>query len=310
MKIQKLENLLSKAEELNVIEFLQEVISFVKDISPILENMNVSLRENLKKMPDATKKLTKVTEATEFATTEIMNLIDGLFSKVDKITKNNKTQPSSESTANSQELLDTMNDDLNNIMMALQVQDITAQQIAAVNQLLSVIQTRLAKILTNFDTAAISELLSDGDENKNVVTMHRKIAFDPNAIDAYMNQHSRQDQIDKFMEMANNGTLDQKKLSSDDIDALFAGADPDMVDIDEMAKREVSDKTPDLSAIDPFSQNDIDSLFSNTGSTATENSGEDFSNDDIDALFNNSTATEDSGEDISNDDIDALFANG
>ncbi|HPO62368.1 MAG TPA: hypothetical protein PK762_04715 [Candidatus Kapabacteria bacterium] len=98
MKEMDISDVLKKAEELRalfilgqrVIPFLEEIFMFVSEIKPLLDEINISIEENLKKMPNASKQLTKVSEATETATTEIMDIVDGLSYKVDIISSNIK----------------------------------------------------------------------------------------------------------------------------------------------------------------------------------------------------------------------------
>ena len=80
-------DILQKADDLQVIPFLADLINMTRDIKPLLDNISNTLEENVQKFPTATKKLSKVTEATEIATTEIMNVVDGLFNKIEKIQK-------------------------------------------------------------------------------------------------------------------------------------------------------------------------------------------------------------------------------
>ena len=64
-----------------VVPFLEEIFRFIEEIFPLLNVINTSLADNLQKMPKASMQLSKVSEATELATTEIMDTLDGLVSK-------------------------------------------------------------------------------------------------------------------------------------------------------------------------------------------------------------------------------------
>ena len=93
-----LKNLLGKAEELKslfvlgqkILPFLEEIFTFVGEIQPLLDDINNSIDENIKKMPGASKQLSQVTEANEMATTEILDIADGITYKAD-IVENNLT---------------------------------------------------------------------------------------------------------------------------------------------------------------------------------------------------------------------------
>lgn len=269
--------LLSKAEELRalfilgqrVIPFLEEIFIFVNDIRPLLDEINLSIEENLKKMPTASKQLSKVTEATEMATTEIMDIVDGLVYKANLLQSNNiKLQElyavkSSDQNAEFQQVFDNSNniiqsisDDSTNIMMSLQVQDITSQQIAAVNHLLETIQAKLSKILVKFQSSELSDMIQgkpSSKERANVSQMHRPIAFDPEAVDSYTNKDTRQNDVDEIF--GNKGHYEKAELSeqasAEDIDSLFASNT--QPDAEEPASND--------DGIEQVSQDDIDALF-------------------------------------------------
>ncbi len=347
---------LQKADELRslfvlgqrVIPFLEEIFVFVSEIQPLLDEMNVSINENLKKMPNASKQLSKVTEATELATTEIMDIVDGLvykseiislnITKLHEINQNSLSKPiqllelihkgiqqgtdlktalpelsatiqllkskyDNEANAivsNTKDILSSILMDSSSIMMSLQVQDITSQQIAAVNNLLETVHQKLGKILEHFNSSDVSGLVKQertvNKYRENVSKLHRKIAFDPDAVDAISNQKERQEQADDLVKMQQQQDLDSP-ISSDDIDAMFNGSGAVVEDADE-----------DITA------DDIDALFNGSGAVV-----EDASADDIDALFNATLASkptedrespeieDDPFATFSQDDIDALF---
>lgn len=335
--------LLRKAEELKalftlgqrVIPFLEEIFIFVKEIKPLLDDINTNIEENLKKMPNASKQLSKVTEATEVATTEIMDIVDGLIYKADLISNNLKMMSDLEksrrqspiraleilqSAADNDEdihkhtaslskvinnlkgthgkeyqkvanenqvLLESIKDDSNNIMMSLQVQDITSQQIAAVNHLLETIQEKLSGIMGRFQSSGMNEILNEDKsyERTNVTQLHRRIAFDPEAVDSIKDKATRQGEIDSLIESINdspavtaNETFDGlEPASDDDIDALFAGngfdINEDASEIDnvdnvveetqeEQDSEVIANIDEEVDDFTEFSQDDIDALFS------------------------------------------------
>jgi chemotaxis regulatin CheY-phosphate phosphatase CheZ len=231
-----------KAEELRalfilgqkLIPFLDDIFRFVSDAKPLLDDAHLAIHENLDKMQNASRQLTRVTQATELATTEIISIVDGLIHKSEviaskmkrlnelnsmkfdtplhvlemvhkaaaekkdmkdcasqlsdaiaklKSVKSNEYKELFESTG---ELLKSINDDSNAIMLSLQVQDITSQQIAAVDHLLDMMQNRIGNILVKFKSSpGSSPVREEKASEKTVITMlHRPIAFSPAAIDA------------------------------------------------------------------------------------------------------------------------------
>jgi chemotaxis regulatin CheY-phosphate phosphatase CheZ len=322
MKEKDINILLQKAEELKalftfgqrVIPFLEEIFIFVRDIKPLLDEINSSIEENLKKMPTASKQLSKVTEATEVATTEIMDIVDGLFFKSDVISNNlnkislieqerrnnpvkileiiqnalNKetdiqellpqltkaiqhlrgksNKDYEEITNHTNKLLQSIRDDSSSIMMSLQVQDITSQQIAAVNHLLETVQKKLTEILSHFQSTELSGLIIEHDkysERTNVSTLHREIAFDPDAVDSLKPHGSRQTDVDNLILQHESGLLNthtnQENTKIDIEPEIIHNNKEDISSI----KNIISETNDDYST-EEFSQDDIDALFSDT----------------------------------------------
>lgn len=311
-----IKQLLQKSQELKalfvlgqrVIPFLEEMFRFIEEISPILDVINTSIEDNLQKMPKASMQLSKVSEATELATTEILDTLDGLVLKSNTISTNlrkldgQNATPTGETetlVADSEGLLNSIREDANTIIMALQIQDITSQQLAAVNHLLETVQKRLSEIMKEFRDPEFEPLLhnpgTSSQSPTNVSQLHRHIAFDTNAIDSLNKEHgtARQDHVDSIF---NNPAANQPRgaantvSSQDDIDALF-GAPA------QTTNNAVS------------SQDDIDALFGAPAQTGNSESSSVSSQDDIDALFGAPAQTDNSESSSvsSQDDIDALF---
>lgn len=285
--------LLQKSEELKalfvlgqrVIPFLEEIFLFIQDTSPLIQEISVSIKDNLKKMPKASKQLSKVTEATEMATNEIMDTVDGVMYKSGIISTNlslikdvgsqsdfAQNEDFIRAISNSDEVLKSIKNDAQNIMMSLQVQDITSQQIAAVNNLLETLQVKLSSItnrLKNTEFATLIQTghseLSDALETK-TSNLHRTIAFDPDAVDALTNNVARQQDVDDLLKQmgespesimnttASAGDTENEEFNADDIDALFASSNGNG---EEQGTKEEESADSD----EPFSQDDIDALF-------------------------------------------------
>jgi len=391
MNEKELNLLLQKADELRslfvlgqrVIPFLEEIFVFIKDIQPMLDEINVSINDNLKKIPGASEKLSKVTEANEMATGEIMDSLDKVFDKTNQMSNNNKKLkeyydniarkplnlleilhkaiqqdsdlneilPPLGSAINklkninvseieslekdNASIVDNINNDASAIMMSLQVQDISAQQIAAVDHMIRAVQGKLQHILTQFKETDLSELSAvskkSAEKIENVTHFHRDIAFDPNAIDSITGDSNRQDDVDALLKshgaVGDGGVenseeevavseeiADEQPASPEDIDALFTSDVDETSEEVEPTKDEVTEEIVDDS---PASPEDIDAMFAsgaNDISEETEPAKEEVaeeivddspaSPEDIDAMF--AGVSDDAP--IDPDDIDAMFS--
>lgn len=381
--------LLQKAEELKalfvlgqrVIPFLEEIFIFIREIQPLFDQINVSIQENLKKIPGAGEQLSKVTEANEMATNEIMDTVDGVIFKADIIEKNfgkvndehaksltnaiklleiiykgieknsnlqailpqlassinalkgNSNEELNSIIKNNKDVINGIRNDASSIMISLQVQDITAQQLAAVNHMLFTIQDKLGGILQHFQSTDLTSIPGNDNpfnETMNISKLHRDIAFDPIAVDALAKDGNRQENVDDLINAHLSGDFDINSNSDDeevDIDALFGAAnnteteannesevndvadDDEEFDIDAMfsnaAQAESKEESSAISAIDgdldePIDPNDLDALFAgnNVNSSSDENIDE---NDESQSLV-----SEDSGNDDEKDLLSAF----
>jgi chemotaxis regulatin CheY-phosphate phosphatase CheZ len=234
------------------------------------------LQESSRKMPKASNQLNKVTEATEMATTEILDMVDAISFKLNGIQTNinrfksygdlqddlsrkvkrrlailEQKYPDDEDVKSAMNLWEKVDQSANlmdplnntqthinemrqiasNIMIALQVQDITSQQIASVNHLIESVQQKLNNLLES--------LASEDRKNISVPEVQkvtrRVIAFDPEA--EYTVSGARQHIADEILneQQTESGKPEEKleenpvtpspalneAASQDDIDALF-----------------------------------------------------------------------------------------
>jgi len=283
---EKINEIIDKAKELNAllvlgqkaIPFLEEIFIFINEIEPILKEINQSISDNLKRMPSATNQISKVTEATELATTEILDIMDNLSNRTAEIknilnendifdtiqTKyknkifellHNKEKYTDENLISEVEnifdllnketsigiqnkhnkiesILRSIDDDSMKIILNLQVQDITSQQLAAVNHLIITVQEKLLNIIKQFDDYQVSDL-----EVNNILNSAKNIkegTFDPQAIESYSGTSEKQDAIDEIIKShktKGSDYLQEKNTLQEDIDKLFSNQN-DLKDLD------------------------------------------------------------------------------
>lgn len=355
MNQKEIQVLLRKADELRslfvlgqrVIPFLEEIFLFVSDIEPILHEINTSIKDNLKKMPKASKQLSKVTEATELATTEILDILDGLsykneiinsnlqklndlgnikenkpldllkllvngakkgsdlnsfsnqISEFVNIYENNLNNKFNELIKNTKDINNSIVNDSSAIAMSLQVQDITSQQIAAVNNLLETVQARLTVIMEKFKASELEQIISDErdeqhDKKPKITVLHRTIAYDPDAVDSLDVTKNRQSDVDELFNKAkqsNINDLERELLSTQNIidnqivndgNKIIENLQKSNID----ANTEITNQTQQLvynGNNKEILSNEEESLDVNMD--ALGNLDDEVSQDDIDALF-------------------------
>lgn len=297
--------------ELN--DFIEHLFEFISDISPLVNKMNQSISEAIQPAANVSDNISKVSEANEMATIDIMNLLDdtsaksseamsslqnlndsfiesrkdflidllGILRKKDIKTAEKiviKEMANLSDGAQSREIKeieDAFNTTIMNaqeIMMALQVQDITTQQLAAIDSTVRTIQSKIQgiiKMTSSLDTSGGVSATADLNAiSDNISQLHRQVVFDPKAINQLSSGENNQAEVDDLLNSFNAGadTTENKKeedsaaneeISADDIDNLFAGNNGKK---DTPKKEEEGKETPEDSG-ESISQDDIDALF-------------------------------------------------
>jgi len=216
-KLRELKELFSVGEK--IIPSIQKLVDFINEMSPLLVHINNSIEESNAKIPKATDHITDVTNATELATTEILDLIDTISSNTFDLSNALNLVVKNETDSNNllKELAELVSDnpravelvntlmDSTNIAIALQVQDITTQQLSAVNHLIISVQKRLSSLMFELSEDQIKKV-----DNSHEIEIPSDSNFDMNA--SYIKQVSSQDEIDVIV---------KSTASQDEIDKLF-----------------------------------------------------------------------------------------
>jgi len=225
-----------------IIPVIHSLLDFMKDTVPLLENINKSIAESTTKIPKAKHHIHDVTNATELATTEILDIVDTISDDIktidnkinsviekeeiralqlDEIIELLDDKPEAKSKLVSlkeelishevirsiQEIISKIKNDAYNITISLQVQDITSQQLAAVNHLIESVQERLSSLIITLGETEIKEMRIENDVTP------ENVHFDPQA--SYNKETSRQ-------EMADSLVRENLNASQDEIDKLFS----------------------------------------------------------------------------------------
>ena len=238
MKLEKLQNLFRVGEK--IIPGIQKLVDFMVEIVPMLNNINSSIQESTKKIPRASTHLSDVTNATEIATTEILDKVDQISQEVEQSEKTHSQfaeryekmhtligqieelvgdNPAVltllkeiERLNGNQEQIDSVKKSfalikeyLQTITITLQVQDITAQQLASVNHLIVSVQKKLSSLI--FDLSGDEVKLVDPGED---VVVPQDGHFDDNA--SYLRDKGTQLMVDDLV----------NTTTQEDIDKLFS----------------------------------------------------------------------------------------
>ena len=224
-------------------QVMKDLLQLLRDTIPLLENVRNSIQDSAGRIPKASDQLSKVSEATETATVEILDLVEEMtdrFTKAearlqevkstifqlrkdvhDSLSILSSTPYGTLSKERYEELIHTVfayyNDsmaeqllketetlftttknDYMNIAIALQVQDITAQQLVGVADIINSIQQQLWQALQRFDSGALD------DEVDTVATLKKTYNINAQYTKAPERQLSADEIVRQWQEVERN----------------------------------------------------------------------------------------------------------
>lgn len=236
-KLHEIDNVFKFGEKM--IPVVEGFVSFMTDFIPFVEQISGSIEATRSKIPQASNQIDKVTKDTELAMTEVLDKVDEINLQLGNISeflaevlkKRAQAEFASEElkkfvkgNPEAEKILDTVIENIDfsltleliknkigeittnvdQITMSLQVQDITAQQLAAVNHLIVSVQHKLGSLLSVVDSSHV--------ENEDVkMEKLPGVHFDANA------SYSTKDNQDNVDSIINN-----EKASQEEIDKLFS----------------------------------------------------------------------------------------
>jgi chemotaxis regulatin CheY-phosphate phosphatase CheZ len=199
------------------IGMIRDFIEHVRRIVPMLEHVKDSIEESSGKIPKASKQLSEVTTATECATVEILNVLEAMATRIGEgethlesvktfVEQRNGTAESSQALASIaflQKMLSETKDNSMSIAIALQVQDITSQQIAGVSHTIESIRVQLAKALKRFDDPGEPGAAEDEAKQDAAADSSDRMHFDSDA--QFSKTPDRQDLADEIVKQWKSG---------------------------------------------------------------------------------------------------------
>jgi chemotaxis regulatin CheY-phosphate phosphatase CheZ len=144
-----------------LVPILQKIIDFMRDTVPLLENVNRSIEDSTNKMPKAAIQLHSVTNATEIATTEILDIVDQISLDINsmqtKLESIKLKLGQDEDVVSLLQIVGKIQEGVINITLSLQVQDITSQQLTSVNHMIQSVQLKLSSLLSDINNKESKE---------------------------------------------------------------------------------------------------------------------------------------------------------
>ena len=179
-----------------IIPFLADLFNFLKDVMPLMTEVNTSLKDGAHKLPTASDRISDVTQATEMATTEILDKLDQINNHVSEL----RGSVSEEKAAR----LDDIESTIMDIIFALQFQDITSQKLEHATRILNAIYTKFTGLFDYIEKLGINssfgarvakalEEVGETDEAKK-----EKDDFEEETADKIRHESISQDDIDQL----------------------------------------------------------------------------------------------------------------
>jgi chemotaxis regulatin CheY-phosphate phosphatase CheZ len=185
----------------NVEATTESVITALQKVITLLDRIKNAIEESSSKIPNASVQLNTVTQATELATVEILDVLDVMGTKIHMLENGMKefdqvgiSEKQVLMLTGIKQTLSELKENTSNITVALQVQDITAQKIGAANHLIESVRKELLNELNYFETA---KQKADNARRQFEVEIDGPRAFDVNA--SYMKTPEHQSRIDEVV---------------------------------------------------------------------------------------------------------------
>ncbi len=208
MPINSIDDVLNKIEQMHkslrlsdeIFPLISDLFLFIKEIIPLMLEVNAFMKDSSKKIPTASDNLNKVSQATEMATHDILNRLDTIAEQLENL----KTRVTNEGASDeSIQLIDDISNESNEIIFAFQFQDITTQQLEHVNRILEAIYEKFVTLFNSSlklkDRSILGEDVVNAIENElSESTQQSSKEFHKKTEDKMHHQGISQDDIDRF----------------------------------------------------------------------------------------------------------------
>ena len=182
----------------DTVETTESVIMALHKVITLLDRIKNAIEESSNKIPKVSVQLNKVTQATELATVEILDVLNVMGTKILTL-ETGLTEFDQAGISESRMLilsgmkktLSELKEHTSNISIALQIQDISTQKINAANHLIESVRYELLDELNYFETARKK---TDNARRQAAGETVASKSFDINA--SYMKTPDHQSKID------------------------------------------------------------------------------------------------------------------
>ncbi len=208
MPINSIDDVLNKIEQMHkslrlsdeIFPLISDLFLFIKEIIPLMLEVNAFMKDSSKKIPTASDNLNKVSQATEMATHDILNRLDTIAEQLENLKTRVKNEGASDESI---QLIDDISNESNEIIFAFQFQDITTQQLEHVNRILEAIYEKFVTLFHSSlklkDKSIIGEDVVNAIENElGDSTQQSSKEFHKKTEDKMHHQGISQDDIDRF----------------------------------------------------------------------------------------------------------------
>jgi len=208
-KINSIDDVLTRIEDMRsslkfsdeILPLLSDLFLFLKDTVPLMLEANISIKESTDKIPTATDNIESITKTTEVATHEVMDKLDAISGVLVELHTELKEQNSPEEQLSKIEMAKA---NANDIVFALQFQDIISQQLDHTNRILSAIYERFMALFKSFmqikeQTTLGKDIISAIENECNVaISNDGKDNFKKSTEDVIRKDGISQEDIDKL----------------------------------------------------------------------------------------------------------------
>jgi len=134
-----------------IIPFLTDLFKFLQEIIPLMAEISTSIKTSTTSLPKASERIQDVNHTTEITTNEIMDKLDNILNAAETLHKAVGEQEP--------EAIETIQNEVNDILMALQFQDIISQKLQHANKILSAIHEKFQGLFDSLRNVKVSTIL-------------------------------------------------------------------------------------------------------------------------------------------------------